>query len=116
MGVCTLYKVKGGVKKQEERTDEELLMALLLSLSADCDSQNQLLSKTTSPRKRRKCSQEVTGAREGDQGRVMEKTMDQRGKPMEGDGWIRMWAEQEEKMEGGRKNKAQRGRKQHSAA
>lgn len=62
MGVCKLYK--GGRKKQEERTGEELLMALLLSLSADCDSRNQLLSKTTSPRKRRKCSQEVTGARE----------------------------------------------------
>lgn len=44
---------------QEERTDEELLMALLLSLSAHCDSQNQLLTKTTSPWKRRKCSQEV---------------------------------------------------------
>lgn len=67
MRVCTLYKVKGGEEKQEERTGEELLMALLLSLSAGCDSQNQLLSKTTSPRKRRKCSQEVTGAGERDQ-------------------------------------------------
>lgn len=54
----------GRKKKQEERTGEELLMALLLSLSADCDSQDQLLSKTTSPRKRRKCSQEVMGVRE----------------------------------------------------
>lgn len=60
MCVCVI----GGGKKQEERTGEELLMALLLSLSADCDSQDQLLSKTTSPRKRRKCSQEVMAAGE----------------------------------------------------
>lgn len=60
MCVCVI----GGGRKQEERTGEELLMALLLSLSADCDSQDQLLSKTTSPRKRRKCSQEVMGAGE----------------------------------------------------
>lgn len=78
MCVCVI----GGGRKQEERTGEELLMALLLSLSADCDSQDQLLSKTTSPRKRRKCSQEVMGAgersgqsyveRKGGGGEVME--------------------------------------------
>lgn len=56
--VCVLSE---GGKKQEERTGEELLMALLLSLSAHCDSQNQLLTKTTSlwRGRRRKCSGEV---------------------------------------------------------
>lgn len=41
-------------------------MALLLSLSAHCDSQNQLLSRTTSlwRRRKRKCSGEVVRARE----------------------------------------------------
>ena len=41
-------------------------MALLLSLSAHCDSQNQLLTKTTSlwSRRRRECSREVMRARE----------------------------------------------------
>lgn len=67
-GVCTLYKVKGGGKKQEERTGEELLMALLLSLSADCDSQNQLLSKTT-----RKRAQSGGDGRERDQGELCRK-------------------------------------------
>lgn len=54
-----------GGKKQEERTVEELLMALLLSLSARCDSQNQLLTKTTSllRKGRRKCNREDVGAR-----------------------------------------------------
>lgn len=41
-------------------------MALLLSLSAHCDSQNQLLTKTTRlwSRRRRECSGEVMRARE----------------------------------------------------
>lgn len=54
-----------GGKKQEERTVEELLMALLLSLSACCDSQNQLLTKTTSflRKGRRTCNREDVGAR-----------------------------------------------------
>lgn len=68
VGVCVcvfVCKVKRG-KKQEERTGEELLMALLLSLSAHCDSQNQLLNKTTSlwRRRRRQYSGEVIRARE----------------------------------------------------
>lgn len=102
-------------KKQEERTAEELLMALLLSLSADCDSQDQLLSKTTSPRKRRKCSQEVIGVRErsgqsyvewgrgrGAGGEVM---IGRSGKwREEGDGLFRIWLEWKDKMERGMKN------------
>lgn len=60
-------------------------MALLLSLSADCDSRNQLLSKTTSPR--RKCSEEVTAGRErSGQSYVEKKGSEGRERKMKGGG------------------------------
>lgn len=56
-------------RKKEEK--QEVLMALLLSLSAHCDSQSQLLTKTTSYQRRIKVHQGGVENKE-DQGKGVE--------------------------------------------
>ena len=61
-----------GERRREREAARELLMALLLSLSAHCDSQNQLLTRTTSFQSRRRRGRQCTGRWGGAEGRGME--------------------------------------------